>query len=210
MGRRCCRAAEQPEQPEGFRNDIMGRTLILIRHAPVVRKDLCYGQCDVETVYTAEEAADILMPLLKENRAHEVWASPWQRTRPVAEILAARLGVPAQVDPRLSELYHGDWEGRPFVELEAEFGELVKRYLDNWIQNPPPGGETMQDILRRTGEWLQERRREEGTSIVVAHAGVIRSIRYHLNGGDYAASFGMPVANLVPEWHELDGVSSTA
>jgi hypothetical protein len=60
----------------------------------------------------------------------ELWCSPWARALAVAEALSRRLHLPLLVDARLSELHMGEFEGRPFLELEREPA------FSTWMRNP--------------------------------------------------------------------------
>lgn len=112
-----------------------------------------------------------------------VWTSTRART-----IETARLAFPdwaATPDPRLDELDMGELEGLTHREADARFGEEYRR----WIRAPealrPPGGESVGELERRVGEWLEELERER-THVVVGHLGTI-----HVLAG---AALGLPFA----------------
>src|SRR5690349_14439826 len=99
----------------------MGR-IWLVRHAQVAVRGVCYGQSDVPTKLGVRSAVRRIVSALSKNgvrRCDEVWSSPWTRTRSVADALGARWDVPVQVDPRISELSFGEWEGRTYDALQS-------------------------------------------------------------------------------------------
>jgi alpha-ribazole phosphatase len=173
--------------------------LWVARHAPVTVKGVCYGQCDVPTTLDALAAATTIAAELERVGAlatvDRVWTSPWARTRPVAEALAARLGLPVSVDARLSELSFGAWEGRPYAELEASDGARFTSWMSNWETEAAPGGERVADLHARLSAW----RSESPSGLAVTHAGPIRMLRALARGTTYAAVVREPVEHLLPE-----------
>ena len=104
-----------------------------------------------------------------------LYASPLQRTRETAEIVAARLGLPITLRDDLLELDFGEWTGKTFDEIRGD---------PRW---PPwstqrslaviPGGESMRQVQRRAVEALFEigELHPDASVVVVSHGDVIRS-----------------------------------
>jgi alpha-ribazole phosphatase len=172
----------------------------LVRHAPVAVKGLCYGQHDVPcTMPPAAAAEEVAARLPLDLR--ELWCSPWARARAVAEALSRRLHLPLLVDARLSELHMGEFEGRPFLELERE--PAFSTWMRNWRTASPPGGETVTQLAARVTSWKRERdESREGTLLAFTHAGPIRALRALARGISLENALAAPVEHLVPE--ELD------
>jgi alpha-ribazole phosphatase len=141
-----------------------------VRHAPVLKHGICYGQSDVETTLGPDLAAARVMAQL--GPIAEVVTSPWERTRPIAERIARARGVELKIDPRVSEIAFGAWEGRPYAELERE-PEFV-RWSKSWRTESAPGGETLSQLLARVAEFV---RGATPGALVVTHAGVVRALR---------------------------------
>ena len=174
----------------------------MVRHAPVEALGLCYGQHDVATVMDASTAAAAIeraFDAIGTVRWDEVWSSPWQRTLPVAALLATRAAAPLRPDPRLSELAFGEWEGRAFSELEASDGVRFHAFLNDYEKVAPPGGETADALVARVAEWLAEVDGSGRTVLAVTHAGAIRAARASRAGRRFARVVQAPVAFLVPE-----------
>src|SRR5204863_5795993 len=51
---------------------------------------------------------------------NSLWSSDLSRARETAEIVGARIGLTASLDPRLREGYRGDWEGRLMIDVERD------------------------------------------------------------------------------------------
>ena len=117
--------------------------------------------------------------LMSERLAAEqvaaLYASPLQRTRETAEIVAARLGLPIEFRDELIELDFGEWTGATFDAIRAD-----PRWLAWSTQRSLatiPGGESMRQVQKRVVETLldiADRHREEPVA-VVSHGDVIRA-----------------------------------
>ena len=105
-----------------------------------------------------------------------LYASPLQRTRESAEIVAARLGLPIEFRDELLELDFGEWTGATFDAIRAD-----PRWLA-WSSQRSlatiPGGESMRAVQRRAVEALLEisGRRGGETVVLVSHGDVIRAM----------------------------------
>lgn len=107
-----------------------------------------------------------------------VISSPLIRCRAFAEQLAARHGLPLELDARLREIGFGAWEGHTADEIDAEQpGALMAYYADPELRTPP-GGEALTAFRQRVATaWQELLHHQSGRrTLVVAHAGVIRAI----------------------------------
>jgi broad specificity phosphatase PhoE len=104
-----------------------------------------------------------------------LYASPLQRTRETAEIIAVRLGLPVVCRDALIELDFGEWTGLGFEQVRAD---------PRW---PPwqscrsiaaiPGGESWRQVQERVVGALFDLRRShpDASVVVVSHGDVIRA-----------------------------------
>lgn len=185
--------------------------LWVFRHAPASVTGVCYGQSDVPTTLSHEEAAEIIAARLPAGATLEaIWTSPLARCREPAAILSARLSAPLRVDARLLELSFGDWEGRTYATLEADPG--FRWWSEHWMNAAPPNGESLDTLLRRVRLWLDDGPqasrpprekadlqavvRDSGSHLVVAHAGVVRALRMLLEGVTAENAWRMAVPHL--------------
>ena len=104
-----------------------------------------------------------------------LYASPLQRTRESAEILAQRLGLPVEFRDDLVELDFGDWTGSTFDAIRAD--PMWQLWNSHRSIARIPGGETMRDVQRRAVEAVMElrMRHPDDTVAVVSHGDVIRA-----------------------------------
>jgi alpha-ribazole phosphatase len=164
---------------------VSGTTLFVARHAPVAAAGICYGQSDVQTRVSAEAASAVLLEQLTRDgtRVVRVWTSPWQRTQLPATRVASSLGIPLVVDPRLSELAFGEWEGRPYSELEGD--ARFAAWMKAWRDAAPPGGETLAQLVERVRAWRRDVLSRGEAALAITHAGVIRVLRAEERGVSY-------------------------
>jgi alpha-ribazole phosphatase len=108
----------------------------------------------------------------------------------------ARLIVPTaddvHVDARLNELDFGEWEMRHFSDIEKESPASWQRWMDDWQNATPDGGEAFPHFAARVraaaDEMSQLQQRED--TLIVAHQGALSLM--------LATWLGMPVAAM---WH---------
>lgn len=129
------------------------------------------------------------------GRSACLWSSPALRCRKVANFLANELGLTANVDERMAELSFGDWEGRPWSELEAlpEFDHWMR----HWEEEAPPFGESLLDLSARTSDWCSNLRGADA-HLVVTHAGVIRQFMVMFRGLTWKEALDTAVPHLTP------------
>jgi alpha-ribazole phosphatase len=171
--------------------------LWVVRHAPVSVRGICYGQSDVPTETDDAAAAEAVLAQLEVSDARaleRIWTSPWRRTRGIAEALGARMGVEIDVDPRLSELSFGVWEGRSYAALEADDGARFAAWMSDWEHAAPPGGERVADLVARLDAWRRSLGSRRG--IAITHAGPIRTLRALARGVGHSEVVGEPVEPL--------------
>ena len=83
-----------------------------------------------------------------------LYASPLQRTRESAEIVAARLGLGITFHDDLIELDFGEWTGATFDSIRADPRWQAWRTQRSLARIP--GGESMRQVQRRVVEALME------------------------------------------------------
>ena len=140
------------------------------------------GQADTDINQRGRDQADRngkrLAGLIKDASGWDFVASPLRRTRETMERVRVGMGLPAagyRTDPLLVEVHFGDWQGKTYLELEAESpGTTARRAADKWNFRPPgEQGESYAMLTARIEPFLRELKQE---TVCVTHGGVIRSI----------------------------------
>jgi probable phosphoglycerate mutase len=104
-----------------------------------------------------------------------VVASPLRRTRETAEIVAASLGVPVELDDDLVELDFGDLEGLTLDEALTKHPLAVRRFTSD-VTVKAPGGESIADVSARVARARRRilDRHAGRTVLVVSHVTPIK------------------------------------
>lgn len=161
----------------------------LLRHTqPVLDQSICYGQLDCALAESYQSELSKLTDYFKEIPISAIYSSPLQRCAILAKDLANKQGatVEVQLKEHLKEINFGDWEGVPW-------GKISRQKIEAWnaqrLHFQFPNGETPYQFDQRViKEWqeivkqhLQNRSevqtwQDKEIIVMVAHAGVIRSI----------------------------------
>lgn len=109
-------------------------------------------------------------------------SSPLSRCHQMALELATRDQVPLVVEPKLTEMNFGDWDGKSYQQL----WQLPKPNIGDFWHKPfahsPPRGESFSVFYQRVINWWQSFINNENLqdTLVVTHAGVIKCLLAHL------------------------------
>jgi broad specificity phosphatase PhoE len=150
----------------------------LVRHGEHVLRDrgILAGRTPgvgLSTTGRAEIAATA--EILAGEDIAALYASPLERTRESAEILAARLGLPVRCRDDLIELDFGEWTGLTFDEVRRDPRWEAWRACRSMAAIP--GGESMRQVQQRIMNALVTLEREHPGAVLVAvsHGDVIRA-----------------------------------
>jgi broad specificity phosphatase PhoE len=130
-----------------------------------------------------------------------LWSSDLSRASETAEIVGARLGLEATLDPRLREGNRGRWEGRLFRDVAREEPECYAAWMragEGWRF---PGGESLLEQQQRVRECVEEIRSSGRLpALAVCHGGSIRAMLCLSDPRGLAAfhTFKVPNTTVVP------------
>ena len=165
------------------------KSIYFVRHGQTiwnVENKIC-GATDIAlTEYGHHQAIETGRKILEEGiRADEILYSPLMRAADTARHISEITGIPARVEPRLTEQNFGKWEGTPrdgadFKEAKAEFACSYE------------GGESMLRLAQRIYNLLDDiqKESEDKTYILVAHNGIARVVQsyfHDMTNEEYAA-----------------------
>jgi 2,3-bisphosphoglycerate-dependent phosphoglycerate mutase len=137
-----------------------------------------------------------------EGRAvRALYTSDLLRAVETARPVAAVLGLEPVVDRRLRERAFGSAESMPSSLLRPEHSGLDgSRVVDP--DAAPPGGESLRQLRRRVGDFLDELVADDdlghgsaGDVVLVVHGGVVRAALAHLDGVPVGEMAWGPVGN---------------
>jgi probable phosphoglycerate mutase len=103
-------------------------------------------------------------------------SSPLSRARQTMELMRTALGVAPTgygIEPRLTEISFGKWEGLTYAEVMRREPDVVaRRETDKW-EFLPPGGENYRQVALRVEAWYASLDRD---TVVCAHGGTGRAL----------------------------------
>jgi len=174
--------------------------LFIVRHGESGwnRMDLVQGQSPAAAGLTGRgrEHAAAAASRLAGSGATVILTSDLRRARETALPIAAALGVPTRLEPRLRERNLGTAEGRPAADVTpAETGFAGERVTDPDAR--PADGESIRELYARVTGLLGELAASDtgGRIVLVTHGGPVRVARAYLAGLDAAEMPWPPVLN---------------
>lgn len=115
-----------------------------------------------------------------------IYSSDLIRCVETAAPLVRLTGLAPVESRRIRERDMGDFTGRTFEEVQAEWPEGWQAMISRTVDYRPPGGESHGDTRDRVGAWLDEvlGERQQGKVIVFSHGVAINHMLRHLLGLD--------------------------
>jgi len=157
--------------------------IYVIRHGETELnvKQVKQGWLDAPLNQAGRDLAVLTGRAMKGIRFDACVTSPLIRARETVEIVLRESGngdVPVRTDDRIKEINFGKEENTPVnsTTLDPEAAKLF--FLDAFRFPGFPGGESIQDLCRRTGEFMEELAadREHETWLVGTHGCALRAM----------------------------------
>lgn len=153
--------------------------LALIRHAPTAWNEAKRLQGRRDPPLASNAACGWQLPA--DLNGFEWMTSPLRRARDTAAIL----GIPEPIiEPRLTEMDWGEWEGATLAELRAGLGTEMVRLEAKGLDLRPSGGETPREVQTRLAPLLCEIAAARRPTGAITHKGVIRAVLALATGWD--------------------------
>ncbi len=170
--------------------------LYIIRHGQTVwnAEKRTQGRKDIELNAYGRQLAGELGEKLENVPFDCIYASPLIRAYETACLIRGHRNIPIIRDGHLKEMSFGVMEGTRVEEwLESDcpyrfFFDEPERYA------PPEGGESIEEVMARTSEFLQEvieQQYETATRLmIVAHGALNKGLMCRIEGNDKAHFWG--------------------
>jgi len=159
--------------------------LILVRHGESLGNaaGVLQGRLDYGLSVLGERQAELTAVRLKDVRADRVISSPLLRASATAAVIAQSLELDLQLEPDLAEYDIGEGAGLTPPDLRARFPEMLARRAagERFLF---PGEEGRDNFHGRLNAALERMRDMEGTTVAVAHGGVISAVCHMVVGLD--------------------------
>lgn len=105
--------------------------------------------------------------------------------------------------PALREQFVGDIEGLTWEEMGERYPGLRERYISDWYNTTPPGGESPKEISVRVASCVDEVIARGENTLLVGHFGSLTMVLLHLglleaaNASEEGWSFGQGVYTAI-------------
>ena len=207
----------------------MGKLRVfVIRHGEStwVRERRFAGSRDVPLTDTGRRQCAAVARALAATGVAAIYASPLERARASAEVIAEPHRLPVRIVPAFAEMAFGAWEGLTRDEIRARFPEGWEQWRSAPHLCAPAGGETVSKVAERVGAGLTELQQAHAdqTIVLVSHSIVMRVMVLAALGLGLdrlwtvdAAPAGITEIEYEPDWatvhrmntvSHLDGVAS--
>lgn len=162
-------------------------TILLIRHGESEANRLGFfaGQTDVALEEKGLEQAKITADFIARTyQVDAVYASDLRRAYDTGLATAQLVGQEVRKEPRMREIYAGQWQGLAFDQIVARYAQDYNLWLHDIGNSVCTDGESVAQLSGRIMEALEEIAREnEGKTVVIAtHATPIRVVQCLLSG----------------------------
>ena len=152
--------------------------IFLVRHGMTVwhAESRYAGSSDVSLAAEGYAQADQLARWASKAELDAIWCSTLSRARLTAGPSASATGIEPQIDERLREVDFGLVEGKTLAEAEQLFPEAMRRFRNDPVTFPMPGGEDPREAATRGVSALRDiiAAYPKGRILVIAHKTLIR------------------------------------
>ncbi len=157
--------------------------ICFVRHTQVnVTKGICYGQTNVGLADSFLEEAAKVKKQLNRFTFDTVYSSPLDRCVKLAEFCGYPKAIPSAA---LMELNFGDWENKAWNDLDMTI------WKTDWVNNPPPHGESFMEMYQRVSQFLSKLPKEN--ILIFTHKGVINCAKSYFKNIPLTATFDDPL-----------------
>ena len=153
----------------------------LLRHTrPDIPEGICYGQTDVDVLTTFQVEKEIAVQNLEGLNYDLVFSSPLQRCLKLAQNIVFNPDD-ILVDERLKVLHFGEWEMKPWSEIEQT--KEARKWFENYMSIPAPGGESYETLMNRVQDFIKGLQELDKCKecLIVCHKGVIIAFKAIIN-----------------------------
>ncbi len=162
--------------------------LLLVRHGDTELNsaERYWGRSDVKLSAAGLRQAEKLRDRLAVEKIDAVYSSDMERSLVTAEIIASSHQLAVITCAELREVNFGQLEGLTFGEISRLYPEVAKLWAERSPKLKYPGGESLVKFNNRVSKFLSrlDKHTVGETILIVAHAGVLRTLVCQLLGID--------------------------
>lgn len=137
------------------------------------------GHSNVPLSEQGRRQAELLGRRLAALKFDAFYASDLVRAYETARIIALHHNnQDINTMPELRELNFGRWEGLSINEIQGQYPEEIKQWWETPLLTRIPGGESLDEVVKRTVTAVKKivESHGDGNVVLVSHGGVIRSV----------------------------------
>lgn len=148
--------------------------IILVRHGKTQANiDWKYSTDDTVLAKDGLYILDKTKKLLEDYDIDEVYTSALIRSQETAKHLGYTDFI---IDKRINEMNFGDFRGQSIDEVRLKQKSFFENEKNNYFDTKYPNGESRNEVIRRTSEFLDEiSQKDDKTILCISHGIAIRS-----------------------------------
>ena len=153
--------------------------LFVVRHGETewVRERRFAGSRDIPLTAAGRDQCAAVARALASATVAAVYASPLERARASAEVIAKPHGLPVRIVPAFSEMTFGSWEGLTRDEARARDPEAWAQWRSAPHLLKLAGGETIAEVAARVTAGVEAlQAAHEGHTVVLVSHGVVARV----------------------------------
>ncbi len=130
--------------------------LYIIRHGQTAwnKEEVFRGTKDIPLNEVGLKEANALGEYLKKIPFDAIYSSPLTRATQTAEAVAQKIHTTPKIEPGLTDLNFGTWQGVSHEEVKRNFPDLYRTWRVAPEKTRFPEGESLQDVLNRVDTLL--------------------------------------------------------
>lgn len=170
--------------------------LYLVRHGETQwnRESVFRGTTDIPLNHAGLSQARVVGQRLRYLPIGAVISSPLSRALATAKTIARHHGLQAAIEPGLTDLCFGEWQGLSYKEVQRRYPELYDLWRHHPAQVSFPGGGDLQAVLERSlGVVDRTLRGQEEAVVLISHRVVLKLLVCHALGSGAAGFWRVAV-----------------
>ncbi|MBQ4102585.1 MAG: histidine phosphatase family protein [Oscillospiraceae bacterium] len=142
-----------------------------------------YGRTDHQVTEEGRKQLEVFAKLMAPVPLDAVYTSPLARAKATAEAGNLYHGAPLFLDEGLIEADFGELDGQVFEEFARRFPEVMAAWRDTPWDVQYPGGESTQEIRKRTKEsfWRCVNQNRGKVLLLASHGSALRALMSELS-----------------------------
>ncbi len=172
-------------------------TIIFVRHGQSIgnlRKEFL-GNCDLDLSELGYKQAECMAEYVAAHYSvNKIYSSDLLRAYHTAEAAAKKLHLPIIKEPKLREIYAGDWERKTFAELENKYSKEYQIWLSDIGHAKCTNGESIRELKNRVLPCVEKIAEDNDgkTVLIVTHATVLRVLECVWRGAELDEMKNLP------------------